>query len=37
MSSIEGKSSLEDIFRQYVDTASIKEKAEGIYKNLSNP
>lgn len=30
-------SSLEDIFRQYIDTASIKEKAEGIYKNLSNP
>jgi len=37
VSEIGSTSSLENIFRQYIDTASIKEKAEGIYKNLSNP
>lgn len=37
VSEIGSTGSLEDIFRQYIDTASIKEKAEGIYKNLSNP
>ncbi len=36
MSNFSDNSSLENIFRQYVDTAQIKERAEGIYKNLSD-